>query len=115
MHVGILAGLANQFVFFLIMLTSVRGVGLSADDVSAPMVFAAVAAVAAITTIPIFNAPGLNETLYISILGAVSGGGFSDEIAAAVFVFRLITWIVPIPIGAVSYSRWQRETAAATS
>ncbi len=109
-HVGMLAGLAGQFMFFLIMLTAVRSVGLDSDAISTAVVFATVAAVAAITTIPIFNAPGLNEALYISILSLATGQGSADQIAAAVFVFRLITWLLPIPVGGVSYTRWKERT-----
>lgn len=108
---GILAGLSNQFTLFLVMLVAVRGVGLSVEQVGTTVVFAAVAVVAAVTTIPIFNAPGLNEIVYISILTAVAGTGVNDEIAAAVFVFRLVTWLVPIPVGGISYTRWKARTA----
>ena len=114
-HVGILSGLANQFTLFLVMLTAVRGVGLDSTEIGTTVVFAAVAAVAVVTTIPIFNAPGLNEALYISILNFAAGGGHADEIAAAVFVFRLVTWLIPIPIGGVSYTRWKgRMSLSAT-
>ena len=110
-HVGMLAALAGQFMFFLIMLTAVRSVGLGSDAISTGVVFACVAAVAAITTIPIFNAPGLNEALYMSILAFAAGQGSADQVAAAVFVFRLITWLLPIPVGGVSYTRWKDRTA----
>lgn len=112
-HLGILAGLTSQFTLFLVMLTAVRGVGLDSTEIGTTVVFAAVAAVAVVTTIPIFNAPGLNEALYISILSFAAGGGHADEITAAVFVFRLITWLVPIPIGGVSYMRWKERMAQA--
>ncbi len=109
-HIGMLAAIAGQFMFFLIMLTAVRSVGLGAETISTAVVFAAVAAVAAITTIPIFNAPGLNEALYMSILAFAAGSGSADQIAAAVFVFRLITWLLPIPVGGISYTRWKGRT-----
>lgn len=110
-HLGILSGLANQVVLFLVMLTAIRAVGLDSTVIGTTVVFAAVAAVAVVTTIPIFNAPGLNEALYISILSFASGGGHADEIAAAVFVFRLVTWLIPIPVGGVSYTRWKARSS----
>jgi len=113
-HVGVLSGLTNQLTLFLVMLTAVRGVGLDSSVIGTTVVFAAVAAVAVVTTIPIFNAPGLNEALYISILSFASGGGYADEIAAAVFVFRLVTWLIPIPIGGISYTRWKAAAEAKT-
>jgi len=109
-HLGMLAGLAGQMILFVIMLAAVRGVGLDPDAIPTVVVFAAVAAVAAITTIPIFNAPGLNEALYMAILGFAAGQGSADEVAAAVFIFRLITWLLPIPVGGVSYTRWKALT-----
>lgn len=114
-HLGVLGGLSVQLMLLMIMLTALRGVGLPPDVLSTVAVFAAVAVVAAVTTIPIFSAPGLNEAVYIAILGFASGGGYADEIAAAVFIFRLITWLVPIPIGGFSYTRWRAATAAGDS
>jgi uncharacterized membrane protein YbhN (UPF0104 family) len=47
----------------------------------------------------------------MSILAFAAGQGSADQIAAAVFVFRLITWLLPIPVGGVSYTRWKDRTA----
>lgn len=65
--------------------------------------------VAAVTTIPIFNAPGIAEATFISIFNSVVGAGSADAVAAAVFVFRILTWVAPIPFGSLAFTRWRDE------
>ncbi|MGI9528382.1 MAG: hypothetical protein ACR2NG_01620, partial [Acidimicrobiia bacterium] len=64
------------------------------------------AAVMALTVIPIFNLPGLVEVFLIAVLTAAAGTEYSDEIAAAVFTFRILTWLLPIPFGGFAFNRW---------
>jgi uncharacterized membrane protein YbhN (UPF0104 family) len=82
-------------------------VGIGADDVPWTVVFAAFAFVMAVGVIPIFNLPGITEVILISTLTRYAGSGFSDEIAAAVFVYRILTWLLPIPFGGLAFNRWQ--------
>ena len=103
--IGFPAGLLAQFAQFLVLLLAVRFVGL--DSVDWIVVFAAFAVVAIVGAIPIFNIPGIAEAVLIGILGAAVGGGATDEVAAAVFVFRILTWLLPIPLGGIAYSRWR--------
>ena len=102
---GFSAGIAAQIALFLVLLLSVYFVGL--DNVDWVVVFAVFAVVAIVSTIPILNAPGIAEAVYIAILSTAVGEGSSDEVAAAVFVFRLLTWLLPIPIGGIVFSRWR--------
>lgn len=103
--IGFPAGILAQFAQFLVLLVAVRAVGL--DDVDWIVVFAAFAVVAIVGAIPIFNIPGIAEAVLIGILGYAVGGGSGDEVAAAVFVFRILTWLLPIPLGGMAYSRWR--------
>jgi uncharacterized membrane protein YbhN (UPF0104 family) len=48
------------------------------------------------------------------VLSVAVGGGQADEVAAAVFVFRILTWIMPIPLGGLAYSRWRASVKADT-
>ena len=102
---GMSAGLAAQLALFFVLLLSVYFVGLS--DVDWVVIFAAFAVVAVAGTIPLINAPGVSEAVYIGILTIAVGGGRPDQVAAAVFVFRLLTWLLPIPIGGIVFSRWR--------
>ena len=61
----------------------------------------------ALTVIPIFNLPGITELILISTLSRYAGSGLSDEIAAAVFVYRILTWLLPIPFGGFAFNSWR--------
>lgn len=106
-HWGFLAGMAARLTAFAVLLLAVRAVGVGADEVAWPVVFAAFSFVMAITVIPIFNLPGITEVVLISTLSRYAGEGFSDEIAAAVFAYRLLTWLLPIPFGGFAFNRWR--------
>ena len=106
-HVGAAAGLAARLAAFLVLIIAVRAVGVGEDQVPWTVVFAAFAFVMAIGVIPIFNLPGITEVILISTLTRYAGSGFSDEIAAAVFVYRILTWLLPIPFGGFAFNRWQ--------
>lgn len=106
-HLGLTAGLAAQVVSFAILFLSLRFVGIGADELNWTEAFGAFAIVAIITTIPIFNAPGIAEATYISIFNSVVSGDSVDAVAAAVFVFRILTWVGPIPLGGIAFTRWR--------
>jgi len=58
------------------------------------------AAVALISLIPITpGAVGLSEVAYVGLLTAVAGQDLTDQITAAVVIFRAAQWLAPIPIG----------------
>lgn len=107
---GFPAGLSAQLSLFLVLLLSTYAVGLDSADWI--VIFAGFAVIAIVGTVPILNAPGISEAIYIAILSFAVGGGQSDEVAAAVFVFRILTWILPIPLGGVAYSRWRSKVKA---
>lgn len=109
-RVGFPAGLAAQISVFVVLLLSAYAVGLDGADWI--LIFAGFAVIAIVGTIPILNAPGIAEAIYIGVLSVAVGGGQADEVAAAVFVFRILTWILPIPLGGLAYSRWRSSEAA---
>ena len=58
------------------------------------------AAVALVALIPITpGAVGVSEVAYIGFLTAVAREGLTDEITAAIMIFRAAQWLAPIPIG----------------
>ena len=42
---------------------------------------------------------GVTEVAYIGILTSVAGSGLTEQLTAAVMLFRIAQWFVPIPIG----------------
>ena len=110
---GFIAGVTARAASFLVLLLAVRFIGLGADEIDWTVAFAAFAASMALTVIPIFNMPGIAEAILIGTFNAVTGGGFTDQIAAAVFVYRILTWLAPIPFGGLAFTRWRDQMRAA--
>jgi uncharacterized membrane protein YbhN (UPF0104 family) len=42
---------------------------------------------------------GVTEVAYIGILSSVAGSGLTEQLTAAVMLFRIAQWFVPIPVG----------------
>ena len=109
-HLGLATGLGAQVMGFAVLLVAIRSVGVDQTALDWVVVFAAFSAVAVITTIPVFKLPGIAEAIYIGALNLASGGGIADQLVAAVFVFRFLTWLAPIPLGGIAYSGWRKES-----
>jgi uncharacterized membrane protein YbhN (UPF0104 family) len=105
---GLGAGLAARIASFVVLLLAVRFVGIGAETVHWTVVFAVFAIVMAITVIPIFNLPGITEIILIGALNAVAQDS-TDQVAAAVFVYRILTWLAPIPFGGLAFNSWRRQ------
>lgn len=104
---GLVAGLTARVASFAVLLLALRFVGLGSDQIDWTVAFAAFAASVALTVVPIFNMPGIAEAVLIGTFSAASGGGSTDQIAAAVFVYRILTWLTPIPFGGLAFTRWR--------
>jgi uncharacterized membrane protein YbhN (UPF0104 family) len=49
------------------------------------------------------------------IAGLTSAGGDRNDVVAAVLVFRVLTYLVPIVLGAGTYLSWRRSTSGRQS
>ena len=47
----------------------------------------------------------------MSLLTASSGAATINEVTAAVILFRLLTWLLIIPVGFVALAVWRRQLA----
>jgi uncharacterized membrane protein YbhN (UPF0104 family) len=64
-----------------------------------------------VTAIPITpGGAGLVEAALIA--GLVGAGGDSSQVAAAVLIFRALTWALPILVGIGCYVWWRRQAWA---
>ena len=58
------------------------------------------ALVQGLTVIPISAGDaGVSEVAYIGLLTAAAGSEYVNEISAAVLIFRVLTWLLIIPVG----------------
>jgi uncharacterized protein (TIRG00374 family) len=101
----------GQAALFAILLASVRAVGIEADQLDWVSVFAAFALVQLLTSIPITPAGlGVAEAAYITILTAASRETLTGQIAAAAIIYRLLSWLIVIPLGALAWAWWTTRT-----
>jgi uncharacterized protein (TIRG00374 family) len=102
-----LATLAGHLTVFLVLLVSLRAVGVPAADVSFAEAFAAWALIRIITTIPV--TPGGLGVVELGLTGAlVSFGGNRVDVVAAVLLYRVLTYVPPIAFGGLCLLVWRR-------
>ena len=97
----ILSQLLARTMGYILLLVSLRAVGVPADVLPPEIVLAVYAAVMTITLLPIApGGAGLPELLYITFFtNYVADPAWDDAIAAGVMLFRGMSWFVPIPVG----------------
>jgi uncharacterized protein (TIRG00374 family) len=106
-HVLTLATLAGQLTVFLVLLVSLRVLGVSGDEVSAVEAFAAWALVRLLGSIPI--TPGGLGIVELGLTTALVGfGGSQVEVVAAVLVYRVMTMVPTLAIGLLAGATWKR-------
>jgi len=93
---------------FALLLMCLRFTGVSGDDLGWTEVFVAFALVQGLTIVPITPGDaGVSEVAYIGLLTAAAGSVFVNQITAAVLVFRLLTWLLVIPVGLGTLGLWR--------
>ena len=97
----VLGQLLARTMGYVLLLLSLRAVGVPAEAIPADIVLAVYAAVMTITLLPIApGGAGLPELLYISFFTSYAADPALDTtISAGVMLFRGMTWFVPIPVG----------------
>lgn len=103
-----LATLVSHLSLFLVLLLALRFVGVGADQVSAVQALAVFAFARLLTAIP-FTPGGLGVVELALITGLAAAGGPRALVAAAVLVFRALTYVLPIPIGMGTYLLWRHN------
>lgn len=99
---------------FALLLMALRFTGVTEDVVSWPQVFVVYALVQGLTVFPITAGDaGVSEVAYISMLTAAAGSQYVNQITAAVLVFRVLTWLLIIPVGLAVLGVWQHQTRRA--
>ena len=103
---------AGSLALWLVLLASVRGVGLSQSQVSWQTCLAAFAFVRLLTVLPITpGGVGITELGLVSILAAGAGHKVAGQVTAAVLLYRAVTYLAPIPLGALACVAWRYAPA----
>jgi len=93
---------------FLVLLLALRHVGVGNGTVGWITVFAAFAFIRLVSALPITpGGVGIVELGYAAVLTIGLDDAMSAKVVAAVLVFRAITYLLPVPLGAVSYVVWR--------
>jgi putative heme transporter len=97
----ILSQLVARTMGYVLLLASLRAVGVPAEVLAPDIVLGVYAAVMTITLLPIApGGAGLPELLYITFFTALlDDPAWDDAIAAGVMLFRGMSWFLPIPVG----------------
>src|SRR5262249_29081151 len=102
------AEVVSQLSLFLVLLASLRFVGVPDSSVSWAQALTVFAFVRLGTAVPVIPGNiGIVELGYIGGLGVA--GAPRNAAVAAVLVFRLLTFFFQIPLGGVTYAVWRRR------
>ena len=102
----------SSLALWLVLLASLRGVGLSQSQVPWQTSLAAFAFVRLLTVLPITpGGAGITELGLVSILGAGADHKVVGQVTAAVLLCRAATYLAPIPGGALACVAWRYAPA----
>jgi uncharacterized protein (TIRG00374 family) len=100
--------LVSHLSLFFVLLLALRHIGVSEQDVSWVEALAVFAFARLLTAIPL--TPGGVGLVDVALIAGLAGaGGARAEVAAAVLVYRALTYVLPIPVGLACYLFWKRN------
>ncbi len=107
-----LATLLSHVSLYLVLLVALRHVGVSQEDLSWITVLAAFAFVRLISALPITpGGVGVVELGYAAVMTIGLDATTSAQVVAAILVFRAVTYLLPIPLGLISYFVWRLNSS----
>jgi putative heme transporter len=101
--------LVSHLSLYAVLLVALRDVGVSDAEVGWAEVLAVFAFARLATAIPL-TPGGLGFVEGVLAIGLVGAGGDPDQVAAAVLVYRALTWALPILVGVGCYGWWRRRS-----
>jgi uncharacterized protein (TIRG00374 family) len=103
---------AAHLMLWLVLLACLRGTGLTQAQVSWQTSLAAYAFVRLLTVLPITpGGLGITELGLVGVLAAGVGPRATAQVTAAVLLWRAVTFLPPIPLGAAAFLVWRHAPA----
>jgi putative heme transporter len=103
---------AANLILWLVLLACLRGTGLSQAQVSWQTSLAAYAFVRLLTVLPLTpGGLGITELGLVGVLAAEAGPRAAAQVTAAVLLYRAVTYLPPIPLGAAAFLVWRHAPA----
>lgn len=100
--------IVSQLMAALVLGVSLRLQGVGSDVISNAQVYIAYASATLVAlVIPVPGGIGVVEATLLAILGHDQPPAVQTQILSAIIAYRAATWLLPIPIGAVSYVYWR--------
>ncbi len=103
-----LATVVSHLSLFAVLLVALRVLGVGAGEVGTVEALAVFAFARLLTAVP-FTPGGLGVVELALITGLAAAGGDRELVAAAVLVFRGLTYVLPIPLGLGTYLFWRHN------
>ncbi|HYZ46452.1 MAG TPA: YbhN family protein [Actinomycetota bacterium] len=98
----------SHLSLFAVLLLSLRLLGVSESEAGWAQALAVFAFARLLTAIPL--TPGGVGVVELALIAGLSGGTAEDgQVVAAVLMFRLLTYVMPILIGGMTYVVWRRK------
>ncbi len=98
----------SQLALWLVLLACLRGVGLTQAQVPWQTSLAAFAFVRLLTALPLTpGGLGITELGLVGTLAAGADHRVSAQVTAAVLLYRAVTYLPPIPLGAIACLTWR--------
>jgi uncharacterized membrane protein YbhN (UPF0104 family) len=106
------AAAASQLALWLVLLACLRGTGLSQAQLPWQTSLAAFAFVGLLTALPLTpGGVGITELGLVGALAAGAGHSSGAQVTAAVLLYRAVTYLPPIPLGAAACLLWRHAPA----
>lgn len=102
----------SNITLWLVLLASLRGVGITEAQVHWATSLAAFAFARLLTVLPVTpGGAGITELGLVGILAAGGDGKLTAQVTAAVLLYRAVTFLLPIPCGALACLAWRYAPA----
>jgi len=100
------AAVISHLSLYLVLLVTLRHVGVTDAAVGWAEVLCVFATTRLLTAVRLTpGGAGVVEALLIG--GLAAAGGVAAQVTAAVVVFRALTWLLPVPLGALTWLGWR--------
>ena len=104
------ATIASQTAIFVVLLVALRALGVSGSEVSWVEALAAFSFVRLASALPLTpGGLGIVELGLLAVLTSGLAAGPTAEVAAAVLLFRFITFVLPVFMGGAAYVVWRNR------
>ena len=103
------ATVVSHLSLYAVLLLALRHVGVAERDVGWAEVLAVFAFVRLLSAVPI-TPGGLGVVELALTAGLVAAGGPRAEVVAAILVYRALSYLLPVPLGVLTYVWWRRVT-----